>query len=114
MGGCLKTELTGSKQIIELTIPIHGTSTGNKTAVEDDRSESIERVLVIDDEEVIRKLLVSVLSDNGYDVMAVDSASEGIDLAKTHRFDLVVADVRMPGHVDGIDASGPIPTVASS
>ncbi len=104
MGGWLKAERTDMRQTIELTIPIHVAPTENETDVEDDRSESIERVLIIDDEEVIRKLLVSVLSDNGYDVVAVDSASEGIDLARTDRFDLVVADVRMPGHVDGIDA----------
>jgi DNA-binding NtrC family response regulator len=60
-------------------------------------------ILVIDDEEVMREVLDSVLSAEGHRVTAAESAEAGLALARTMSFDAVVLDVMLPG-MDGIEA----------
>jgi len=55
------------------------------------------RILVIDDEEVIRMLVVEILESAGYEVVDADSAEEALGLLDHDEFDLVVSDVIMPG-----------------
>jgi two-component system cell cycle sensor histidine kinase/response regulator CckA len=57
-----------------------------------------ERILVVDDEEIVRDLLAQLLRDQGYDVTVAGSAREA--LALEDRFDLLLTDVVMP-EVDG-------------
>ncbi len=61
------------------------------------------RILVVDDEEVIRELCAVVLEGLGYDV---DAASDGVAAKRIlceKAFDLVITDIRMPGGVSGVD-----------
>lgn len=58
------------------------------------------KVLVVDDEEHIRKLLKRFLGDQKYAVIAADNASEALLMAKESRPDLIISDVDMPG-MDG-------------
>jgi two-component system response regulator PilR (NtrC family) len=60
-------------------------------------------VLVIDDEEIMREILDTLLSREGYHVRLAASAAEGIELARSVPFDAVIVDVMMPG-MDGIAA----------
>ncbi|HEX8679890.1 MAG TPA: ATP-binding protein [Chthoniobacterales bacterium] len=57
-----------------------------------------ETVLVVEDEEVVRQLICTSLSDIGYDVLCADCAAEGLRHAREHRdrIDLLVTDVVMP------------------
>jgi two-component system OmpR family response regulator len=59
-----------------------------------------QRILVVDDEENIRFLLVSALSHFGFDVHAAASGQEAMQMVEAVRPDLVVLDVMMPD-VDG-------------
>lgn len=66
------------------------------------------RVVIAEDEALIRMDLAEMLAEQGYDV--VGEAAEGqaaVDLAREHRPDLVMMDVQMPG-VDGITAASQI------
>ena len=58
------------------------------------------RVLIIDDEELIRTSLGMILEFHGYEVILAEDGSVGIDAYKTGKFDIVLLDLRMPG-VDG-------------
>ena len=63
------------------------------------------RVLVVDDTEHVRSMLVDMLSLDGFDV--VGQASDGasaVELADETDPDVIVMDLRMPG-VDGIEAT---------
>lgn len=60
-----------------------------------------EKVLVVDDSLVIRKMLSSMLNKLGFDVEAVESASEASKAISSSTFDLVTLDLRMP-EIDGI------------
>ncbi len=66
------------------------------------------RVLVAEDEALIRLDLVEMLREEGYEVAgeAVDG-QEAVDLTRTLRPDLVIMDVKMPRR-DGIDAAAEI------
>jgi response regulator RpfG family c-di-GMP phosphodiesterase len=53
-------------------------------------------ILIIDDEEPIRRLLVAYLSDS-YRCVAADSAHEAMSLLSGSSFNLVLSDINMPG-----------------
>jgi two-component system cell cycle sensor histidine kinase/response regulator CckA len=55
------------------------------------------RILVVDDEEAVRKFVVRVLSDAGYETMAAADGREAIATAQTFQpFDLLLTDLMMP------------------
>ncbi len=53
-------------------------------------------ILVIDDEEVMRDVLGTVLRQAGYAVTLAATGQEGLDLARRHSFDAAVVDVMLP------------------
>jgi len=59
------------------------------------------RVLVADDEESIRELLARTLALAEYDVEAVGDARAALDRLRMADYDLLIADLRMPG-MDGL------------
>jgi two-component system nitrogen regulation response regulator NtrX len=60
-------------------------------------------VLVIDDEESIRKSLTGALKDEGYRVSTASSGKEGIAAIRAERPDVVLLDIWMP-EMDGLEA----------
>ena len=56
----------------------------------------MSKILVVDDEAVVRELTVEILRRNGYDPQGVPSARLALDLLDEESFDLVVSDVVMP------------------
>jgi len=60
------------------------------------------RVLVIDDDEGIRKVMAIDLSDAGYAVLTAADGESGIELVKKESCQIIITDIRMPG-VDGIE-----------
>ncbi len=58
-------------------------------------------VLVIDDEEIMREILETLLSREGYSVRLAANGTEGLELARSLPFDAVIVDVMMPG-IDGL------------
>jgi putative two-component system response regulator len=57
----------------------------------------MSRILVIDDEEVIRLLVVEILETVGHTVTGAESAERALKLLEHDDFDLVVSDIVMPG-----------------
>jgi DNA-binding response OmpR family regulator len=60
------------------------------------------RILVAEDDEGLREVLVLGLTDAGYHVDAVDRGDDAIDQLKWYEYDVAVIDWRMPGE-EGID-----------
>jgi DNA-binding response OmpR family regulator len=56
-----------------------------------------KRLLVVDDEERIRKLLSASLGREGYEVVLADGADAAFREVAAAEFDLVVMDLNMPG-----------------
>jgi CheY-like chemotaxis protein len=61
------------------------------------------RVLVVEDELLIRLVIADALRDEGYEVVEAFNGDEAVDILKADAsFDVVVSDVRMPGSIDGL------------
>jgi len=60
------------------------------------------RILVVDDEPLIRQSLAGVLQDEGYTVVTVATGEECLEQLERARFDVVLLDVWLPG-IDGIE-----------
>jgi len=59
-------------------------------------------VLVMDDDDSIRKLFIELLESQGYVVFTSDNGIDGMELLKKHPIDLVITDIIMPGK-EGIE-----------
>jgi DNA-binding response OmpR family regulator len=57
----------------------------------------IKRILVVDDDEAIRKSFALTFEDIEYEIDIVDSGEKGIDKRKKHEYDLILLDLKMPG-----------------
>lgn len=55
------------------------------------------RILIIDDEEVLREVLEAVLRREGFDVLTAASGEEGLSLLDREDIDLIILDMMLPG-----------------
>ena len=60
------------------------------------------KVLIVDDEKLMRISLESQLKKEGYNVKSVDNAIDGLKMVKSEEYDAVVTDLRLSG-MSGID-----------
>jgi putative nucleotidyltransferase with HDIG domain len=61
-----------------------------------------EKILVIDDEELILQLSIDILANSNYEVRTLPDGNEGMKLLVREKFDLLLIDIRMPD-VNGMD-----------
>src|SRR5690348_12163345 len=66
-----------------------------------DRQPSQVRVLVVEDDQHIRELVLLHLGLEGLGTASSGDGAEGLQLARTERFDLIILDVMLPG-LDGV------------
>ncbi len=62
------------------------------------------KILVVEDNPVNRRLIVSLLNKNGYSPDVAENGQEAVDLAKENKYELIFMDLQMPV-MDGITAS---------
>jgi DNA-binding NtrC family response regulator len=60
------------------------------------------RILIVDDDENIRKVLETILEDEGYTVESAETAKKGIEKSEKSFFNLALIDVRLPD-MEGIE-----------
>jgi len=61
-----------------------------------------KNILIIDDEELIVKSLKKLLEKEGYGVLIAKSGQDALIITEEEKFDLIIADIRMPG-LNGVD-----------
>ena len=57
---------------------------------------SVPRILIIDDEPLMRMSISDALKDDGYEVLEAGLGKEGITLFRDNSFDVVITDLRLP------------------
>ena len=60
------------------------------------------KILIVDDEEIMRSSLGDWLREDGYEVLAVEDGFKAIEQVKKEEWDLALVDLKMPG-IDGIE-----------
>ena len=67
------------------------------------------RILVVDDEEVVRNLLQRTLTESGYNVTTAPDGEEALSVVSQGEVDVVLLDIKMPG-MSGIEVLGKLTT----
>ena len=75
---------------------------GLKVTISLPQGTVMSRILIAEDEQDIRQLLVDYLQQSGYTTVAVDNGNDALSQARTEQPDLVLLDVMMPG-LDGLE-----------
>lgn len=61
------------------------------------------RILVVEDQDSIRRMIEALVTARGHQVTAVSSGAKAIDVAVTQPPDLVLLDLMLPGQFDGFE-----------
>jgi CheY-like chemotaxis protein len=61
------------------------------------------RVVVIEDDPLVRAFAVVVLEDEGFEVIEAESAEEGLERCRDTLPDVLFTDIRLPGPLSGWD-----------
>ncbi|MGA7677499.1 MAG: PAS domain S-box protein [Dehalococcoidia bacterium] len=81
--------------------------------VEEPENAIKAKILVVDDEQVVRDLVKRVLAGEGYEVDTVDNADDALKEIEGKRYNLILLDVKMPG-ISGVELYGSIQKIARS
>ena len=63
-----------------------------------------KRILIVEDDEDSRSLLVRMIQDFGYDTIEANSGNEAIEKTLSEKPDLIIMDLDLPG-MSGLDAA---------
>jgi CheY-like chemotaxis protein len=106
-GAAVIDSLVGSGTTVQLLLPVAvGRYPIDSAAPVGASSPAVargERVLVVDDEVDLRRIVRDYLAAAGYDVTMAGSPAEALSLLETATFELLISDIVMPGDMDGAD-----------
>jgi CheY-like chemotaxis protein len=63
-------------------------------------------ILLVDDDDVLRRTLAAILQEHGYDVTTAGSVPEALKLITAGNYDVLLSDLHMPGRGDGLTVVG--------
>ena len=67
-------------------------------------ARGLGRILVVEDDPIVRKIPARILRDQGYEVVEAGNGKEAIDHLKVEpTFDLLFTDVVLPGGLNGVE-----------
>jgi len=104
-GGIYAESELGSGATFSVELPIIAeVMTADSTVLPTNEPNGVAdaKILVVDDELLVRQVLTRALNDEGYEVEAVTSANDALDRLDSQNYDLVLLDVKMPG-MSGIE-----------
>jgi CheY-like chemotaxis protein len=64
----------------------------------------MNKILIVEDNELNRRLIRDILKYHGYEIIEAGDGAEGIEMAKSHKPDLILMDMQMPV-MDGFAAT---------
>jgi CheY-like chemotaxis protein len=63
----------------------------------------MSRILIVDDDPLIRSAIRAWLEDKGFEAVIADGAQSGLNALENHAFDLMIVDIFMP-HMHGFES----------
>jgi PAS domain S-box-containing protein len=103
----------GSTFVVELPIITKSEHPAFQDTEQQTPAKRKAKVLVVDDEAVIRKLVSRVLGNEGHEVDIVDNGEKALELIRNNRYNLILLDIKMPG-IGGIELYNRIKDIAGS
>src|SRR5438132_1458194 len=96
-GSITVTSELGIGTTFEILLPLVAVPTAAAApSSEPTRTVGTERILLVEDEEILRKLARAILVDEGYDVLVAADGEEALRISASEPFDLLVTDMVMP------------------
>ncbi|MBM4446055.1 MAG: PAS domain S-box protein [Chloroflexi bacterium] len=93
----------GATLIVELPIVTeHKQLEMPEPVIEEPHKVLKAKILVVDDEAVIRQFVSQMLMDEGHEVEALDSAEDALEQVKSKEYQVIMLDIKMPG-MNGIE-----------
>jgi DNA-binding response OmpR family regulator len=65
----------------------------------------MKKILVVDDQLEVRKLVEMTLRAEDYHIIQAKNGEEAVEMVKVEKPDLIIMDVMMPGEIDGLEAT---------
>jgi PAS domain S-box-containing protein len=104
----------GATFFVDLPILMESTQLEfGETEIPEVKNKVKARILVVDDELLIRRLLTRILTKEGHNVDCVDNAMDALEKIRTERYNLILLDIMMPG-MSGINLYESIKDIAIS
>lgn len=72
-----------------------------------ERGEGVAKVLIVDDQMGVRRLLFETFKEDEHEVEMASNGTDAVKLLKTFKPDLILMDMKMPG-MNGIETLGQI------
>lgn len=63
----------------------------------------MRRVLVVEDEALIRLTVIDALEDAGFEVIEASTADDAAEIINEHTIHFLFTDIQMPGELSGVD-----------
>jgi DNA-binding response OmpR family regulator len=63
---------------------------------------TLEKILVVDDEETIRLTVSAALKRQGFETTTAEDSNQALSMLDQTKFDLAILDLKLPGSMDGI------------
>lgn len=70
------------------------------------------KVLIVDDEKLIREVIIEYLNQENYEYLEADNGIDAIELVKTNDIDIIILDIMMP-KMDGFEAAKKIREISN-
>ncbi|MEM6564989.1 MAG: ATP-binding protein [Pseudomonadota bacterium] len=102
--------IVGEGSLFRLTVPLKAAQMADKTEPEqsfdaEPKISHYARVLVIDDNEINRMVLLDMLEELGIKATEAEDGYQALDLVQKQEFDFILMDISMP-NMDGIETLG--------
>jgi len=104
-GGAIAVESEpGEGSVFSVYLPATGSDSESKVERDEPIARGSERILFVDDEEMLVEMVRETLHGMGYRVVATESSVKALKIFRAHpaRFDLLITDMTMPG-MTGVD-----------
>ena len=87
----------GTKFIIRIPVFEKVMDTAKSDTIDHEKLEGSLSILLVDDEELLRKFISTVLVSEGYYVRECESGEGAIELLNQESFDVIISDMKMSG-----------------
>ncbi|MEJ2698900.1 MAG: response regulator [Desulfuromonadales bacterium] len=65
----------------------------------------VKKILVVDDQPMLREFIEVVIRDEGRKVLQAESGERALEIARLEKPDLILMDIMMPGGMDGLEVT---------